>query len=256
MVILKSEALLLRRQAYRNTSILADLFTRSHGRLSVIAKGARRPTSDLDGCLDYGQRIEAVWIDRGQGLGILTEAAVTGYLPRLRAGARRMAATLLYLRFLREFLEERQPEPAQFDQAAVWLEGLDRSPAGAARPLFIGGLAGILAQAGFRPDLNACRLCGRKPVRGLVFEPAADRLVCLDCRPGAVKNEKNCVELSPEAIMIVMFLQDATPAVVAGTEPVWRAPGIEAAERFVTTFAGAILHKDLGRLSMGTFHGA
>ncbi|MBA3660448.1 MAG: DNA repair protein RecO [Gammaproteobacteria bacterium] len=43
--VLLSPAYVLHRRAYRETSLLIDLFTPDHGRLSVIAKGVRKPRS-------------------------------------------------------------------------------------------------------------------------------------------------------------------------------------------------------------------
>ena len=40
-------AFVIHTRAFRETSLIADLFTRNHGKLSVIAKGARRPKSKL-----------------------------------------------------------------------------------------------------------------------------------------------------------------------------------------------------------------
>ena len=48
----ETEALVLRRFDYSETSQIARLYTRSDGRLSVIAKGIKRPNRDLQGPLD------------------------------------------------------------------------------------------------------------------------------------------------------------------------------------------------------------
>lgn len=41
----------LHRRRYRETSLIVELFTRGHGRVSAVAKGAMRPKSPLGACL-------------------------------------------------------------------------------------------------------------------------------------------------------------------------------------------------------------
>lgn len=47
----QDQAYVLHCRAYRNTSLIIDVFTRQHGRLSLVAKGAKRGNSPLAGKL-------------------------------------------------------------------------------------------------------------------------------------------------------------------------------------------------------------
>ncbi|HIC27439.1 MAG TPA: DNA repair protein RecO, partial [Gammaproteobacteria bacterium] len=40
-------SVVLHTRPYKETSLIVDLFTRNHGRVSVIAKGAQRPKSKI-----------------------------------------------------------------------------------------------------------------------------------------------------------------------------------------------------------------
>lgn len=46
---------------YKETSLIVELFTRDFGRLTTIAKGARRPKSAMRGMLQLFQPLEAAW---------------------------------------------------------------------------------------------------------------------------------------------------------------------------------------------------
>lgn len=46
---------------YKETSLIVELFTRDFGRLTTIAKGARRPRSAMRGMLQLFQPLEAAW---------------------------------------------------------------------------------------------------------------------------------------------------------------------------------------------------
>ncbi|MBR4877572.1 MAG: recombination protein O N-terminal domain-containing protein, partial [Rhodocyclaceae bacterium] len=58
---------------WRETSLIAEVLTRAHGRLSVVAKGARRPTSTLRGQLMAFQPLLLSWHGAGE-LKTLTQA--------------------------------------------------------------------------------------------------------------------------------------------------------------------------------------
>ena len=66
-------ALILRSQAYRETSLLVDVFTEQHGRLRVLGKGVRRRRPPLAGRLRSLSCVQLSWVGRGD-LPVLTAA--------------------------------------------------------------------------------------------------------------------------------------------------------------------------------------
>jgi|TARA_B110000196_G_scaffold180111_1_gene154494 DNA repair protein RecO (recombination protein O) len=51
---------------FKETSLIAELFSKNHGRIPVVAKGARRPRSSLRGMLQSFQLLQATWSGRGE----------------------------------------------------------------------------------------------------------------------------------------------------------------------------------------------
>ncbi len=51
---------------YSETSLIADAFTRRHGRVALLARGARRPRSSLRGLLIGFQPLALGWSGRGE----------------------------------------------------------------------------------------------------------------------------------------------------------------------------------------------
>jgi|TARA_B110000037_G_scaffold168742_1_gene191144 DNA repair protein RecO (recombination protein O) len=51
---------------FKETSLIAELFCKDHGRIPVMAKGARRPRSSLRGMLQSFQLLQATWSGRGE----------------------------------------------------------------------------------------------------------------------------------------------------------------------------------------------
>lgn len=66
-------AYLLHSRSYRETSLLVEAFTRQHGRVGLVARGARAQRSRLRGVLRPFQPLLLSWSGRGE-LGTLTNA--------------------------------------------------------------------------------------------------------------------------------------------------------------------------------------
>ncbi len=60
------QVFLLHSYPYSETSLVLDIFSRDHGRLPVLARGARRPRSALRGVLIGFQRLELGWFGSGE----------------------------------------------------------------------------------------------------------------------------------------------------------------------------------------------
>lgn len=75
-------AFLLHAHPYSETSLVLDVFAREHGRLAVLARGARRPRSALRGVLLAFQPLELGWFGGGE-VKTLAKAEWVGGLPLL-----------------------------------------------------------------------------------------------------------------------------------------------------------------------------
>lgn len=79
-------AYVLHARPYSETSLLLDAFARGHGRLSLVAKGAKRARSRLAGVLRPFQPLLMSWSGRGEVL-TLTAAEPVGSAPVLQGQA-------------------------------------------------------------------------------------------------------------------------------------------------------------------------
>ncbi|BAV33826.1 DNA repair protein RecO [Sulfuricaulis limicola] len=70
-------AFVLHQREYSETSLLLEVFTANHGRIGLIAKGARRASSRLRGILKPFQRLLIGWSGKGE-LAVLTAAETDG----------------------------------------------------------------------------------------------------------------------------------------------------------------------------------
>ncbi len=70
----------LHRREYSESSLIVDFFTQNHGRISLIAKGARRIRSPLKSALQPFTLLSLSWVGKGE-LKTLTQATPTLMLP-------------------------------------------------------------------------------------------------------------------------------------------------------------------------------
>lgn len=125
-------ALVLHSIAWRETSLIVEVFTRDHGRLGLIAKGARRPRSALRGLLQPFQPLELRWSGKGE-LRNLIGAEWTGGLASLSG------ATIMPGFYLNELMVRLIPRddahPTLFDDYLATLGLLAKNAEGAHREL-------------------------------------------------------------------------------------------------------------------------
>ncbi|MCB1929058.1 MAG: DNA repair protein RecO [Rhodocyclaceae bacterium] len=144
-------AFVLHTQPWRETSLIVELFSREHGRLPLVAKGARRPTSAFRGLLMGFQPLLADWSGGGE-VRTLARVEWQGGVPLLAGRA------LLSGYYLNELLVSLMPRedahPALYDDYRATLVDLAAGkPIEAALRRFEFAL---LAAMGYMPDLARC----------------------------------------------------------------------------------------------------
>jgi DNA repair protein RecO (recombination protein O) len=79
-------AFVLHTYPYRETSVIAEVFTHSHGRIVLVAKGAKRPRSTTRGVLQPFQPLAATWFGRSE-MKTLKSVEQERILPQLSGAA-------------------------------------------------------------------------------------------------------------------------------------------------------------------------
>ncbi|MFM7928683.1 MAG: DNA repair protein RecO, partial [Pirellula sp.] len=75
MSLEKTDAIVLKTVEWSETSLVVTLFTRDFGKISAIAKGARRLKSPFESALDLLSLSSVVFLKKsGESLDLLTEA--------------------------------------------------------------------------------------------------------------------------------------------------------------------------------------
>ena len=182
----QTDAIVLRSQLWSETSCIATLYTRDHGKQAVLAKGAWRPRSPFEGALDLLSICRVVFLPKtGDALGILTEAKLTN---RFRIGRRdllRLYCGFYVAELLDRFTEKGDNNPELYALALATLTALEES-ASEPRAVILRFEMQLLKLLGHAPTLDRCAQCGNDmgPDQIVAFAPIVGGIVCRGCMSG------------------------------------------------------------------------
>ncbi len=180
----QTTAIVIRTVEFSETSLIVTLLTRDWGRVSAIAKGARRPKGPFEGSLDLLAVCRVVVIRKtSDTLDLLTEAKLH---KRFRGGQRslpRLYGGYYVAEMLRLMTDDHDPHPDVYDLTIQTLEQIDGD--GDVASALLGFDAQLLRMLGHAPGTDRCTDCGGPlpAVSRIYFSLTAGGLVCNQCRP-------------------------------------------------------------------------
>ncbi len=186
MIAEQTDALVLRVFPWSETSCIATLYTRDFGKVTVVAKGVRRPKSPFEAALDLLSICRIVFIPKaGDALSLLTEAKLT---KRFRAGTRdllRLYAGYYVCELLDRFTDRDDRQADVFDLAVDTLDALAREELDI-RAVVLRWEMQLLRMLGHLPTWDNCSQCGDPIAEDLasVFGAEAGGVLCPSCRIG------------------------------------------------------------------------
>ena len=160
-------AILLRKTRFSETSLIVTWFTRDHGRLKTVVKGALRPKSRFAGVLDLFFDCDiSIARSAKSELHTLREADLRDARGGLRTDHRRVALASYFVELVELTTEPEHPAPELYDLLRRAFCFLDQNPAGPRALLhFEGELVRMLgiAHPTLTPIVAIGRSCHRIP---------------------------------------------------------------------------------------------
>lgn len=183
---LKTEAVVLRSIRYGEADRILHLYSKTHGRIGAIAKGARKPRSRFGGRLEPFFRLDLVLHEgRGELLTVTGVDTVDGF-PSLRERGASLGAAARACDAVLRLLDSPEPNQPAYNLLCRYLSLLDDSAAARATGLetALSFRLKLALAAGFAPELAACAHCGdAEHLAG--FSGAAGGVVCASCEAGS-----------------------------------------------------------------------
>lgn len=202
----KATALVLRVVDFSESSCVVTLFTREFGKISGLAKGAKRPKGAFDSALDLLCMCRVVFLRKSsEALDLLTEAKLIRRFRLCDNNLSRLYAGYYVAELLLELTDEYDTHPELFDNAERTLLQLGRGPSvGAAIAQFEMATLQLL---GHHPSLDQCADCGSeiRPQGRVPFAQTAGGVLCPRCRP----RHSQVVQVSEAVIRVLKQLANA-----------------------------------------------
>ncbi|MEY4209191.1 MAG: repair protein RecO [Pseudomonadota bacterium] len=110
--IVNQPAFVLHSYPYKETSLIVEVFSRDFGRVPLIAKGAKRPHSQLRGVLQTFQPLQLGWTGKSEVRTLTTAEWIGGLLPLERSA---LLCGFYLNELMVKLLARDDPHPALFD---------------------------------------------------------------------------------------------------------------------------------------------
>jgi DNA repair protein RecO (recombination protein O) len=197
MPIQKSEAIVLRRQDLRETSLILTFYTKDFGKIKGIVRGvrgARSQSAASGGCLELFAHNEIVFYDRKNAdIFTVSQCDLIDFFNPVRSSLERLS----YASYMIELLDsvtstqDNDASAKVFDLLLSSLKLL-AGPASAKRVARIFEIK-ILSRLGLMPALDSCVLCGAGASKAFNFSLREGGLICGKC----LSRDPNALKILP-----------------------------------------------------------
>lgn len=180
MAIHKTDALVLKRDNLRETSLLAVFYTRDFGKMSGVLKGIREEPSKFASTLEPFSLNELVFYEKKNAdLHIISQCDLKEAFSAVRQNIIKVAAASLMMEFLNTVMPAHEPNPEVFELALSCLSELEKT-SNSDKIITIFKIK-MLSLSGFKPTFDSCVSCGDRISGQSKFSLALGGLLCPGC---------------------------------------------------------------------------
>ena len=199
----RSEAIILRTRDHGESDRLITFLSSGQGKLTGIAKGARRSKKRFVHTLEPFSLVRLTYVERASsGLVRIDASELRNPFTALRQDLPRLGYASLGVELALELAPEREANPSLFALLSEYLERLEAG--GDPKNLALLFQARVLSLSGFGPNLQGCVRCGDEPAPPgpWFFSISQGALLCPPHRSGS----ESC-PLSPGTILLLRQAQ-------------------------------------------------
>ena len=234
MPVFSTPAILLRRLDYGDFDVIITFFTLERGKLSSIAKSAKKSTKRFAGVLELFSELQILaGSGRGKGLAVLQEAVLKQPFSSIRTDYKKTAYASYWSELIYNWIEENFKQVALYYLFEHVLYELD---SGKIAPSVLNILFQMrfLSLSGHRPNFSHCSLC-RLALENIKNDNIAVNLqrggiVCGKCSSGASSR----MSLAKGTIKQLLWVENGKLAKAARIQ--FSNPALEESTEFLEEF--------------------
>ena len=193
--IIKTDAVVLSKMNYGDSSCIASLFTEDFGKLSVMIKGARSPKSKFGKMIDPLNYVSVVvYKKETREIQLLSQADLIDHYPGIKNELVKLWSALAIIELVKNLLAEHEVNKKIFKGVIKILSRLnlgDENPEVTFGRFFIF----FLKEIGYEIQTDSCSQCGKTKFSDNIFYNFDKGLICGECRKSVVDNYDINLEL-------------------------------------------------------------
>lgn len=198
---------------YGDYDVIIDFLTRDKGKVTAIAKNAKKSKKRFAGILELFVRLDAVFVlpKRGTGLSILKEASLADPFIGIRSNIEKTAYAGYWCEIINRWVEAGGKQEGLFELLHYILSALDKN-AIHHEVLSILFQIRFMDLAGMAPGLARCRQCRclleNMPGSNVMLDIAGGGIVCKECDEKR-QGRTHAVGLLKGTVKQIVWLRDS-----------------------------------------------
>jgi DNA repair protein RecO (recombination protein O) len=207
-------AIIINRQPFRESDKKITVFSESHGKMELVARGARKASSKMSGHLEP-LTVSNLMVVKGKQFDYVGGAAmVEGYMD-LKSDFNKLNSSGYALLMFLKIFKEYGNDPGIFSLTKSYLDILEERDFSIAGYRFITNsyLFNLICSLGYMPELYHCTIC-RKSYSGKasLFDLDKGGLLCADCRQSA---SPRTLRLKDESVKLLQVISSTDMSHIA-----------------------------------------
>lgn len=184
--IIKTEAVVLSKMNYGDSSNIATLFTEELGKLSVIVKGGRSPKSKYGKVVDPLNYLQVVLYKKeSREVQLLSGADMILHYPSIKSDLTKLSYAYAVIELVKNLIVEHETNRKLFKGIVKILERINSGDENAqisfGRFFFF-----FLKEIGYEIQIDSCAICGKPVNSNPVFYHRDKGLICGLCKNSVV----------------------------------------------------------------------
>lgn len=197
MALTRCEGIVLKTYALGETSRIVVAYTREHGLVKMVAKGARKSPSRFGVALEPLSCSRFVlYLKPDRDLQLLSQGDTVRAWGSELADLARLAHAQAAVELIDRLVWGEEPHEALFELLLKAIESVSLAPIGSLPAVTLAFQLQVASLLGYRPRLDACVTCGGEISSRRVFSPARGGMLCDRCAAA----EAGAILLSADAL--------------------------------------------------------
>jgi DNA repair protein RecO (recombination protein O) len=218
--IIKTEAMVLTKMDYGDTSKIVLLYTKDFGKLSAIIKGGRSSRSKIGLAVDPLNHIQVVFYKKeSRELQIISSADLITYFSAIREDLDKLKYSQAILELLKNLTVDHEVNERLF-KGVIRILTLINSNSEYPVILFGRFFVFFLSELGYELQLEKCAVCGKTNLHNMELSHNFELgILCSDCR----RNHVEFFSINPELFSYLKCLKNSKKIKLINTAAAERA---------------------------------